>query len=443
MKRTVTILLSIFLALSQLTACAKENLSDETLKEETEVTETEDVTSDTKPSVDIPEKLTAEPLTMLKSFNSRQEWDGEILLAVSEYSDAVMTQESALKYTKLSESFEENNRMTQRSMEDEFDNLLSTAREELELLGTDSFVTKESTLDAQIRRADSIAVSLLYDSTLVFGNINGRYFNGVTYDTQTGEKLTLTDVIKDMNKIPQIVETELQSHTWAGDFYSETAVSDYFEQTSADGISWTLDYNGVTFYFADGELADIGNGYLAATVTFAKHPELFYERYMTVPEAYMVEMPLEHPFYADIDSDGVTEEISAVPVTDESGLFYKAIDIYTDTEAQYYHAELSAEMTNRIDCYQPYYVKTSDGRHYLYVFAKTSELVSEGMKLHVIDINGGSFKEVGDMHIAPGYVPVDLSSALTDPYNMMLENFELMEEVEGYRVGDNGMPVSK
>ena len=33
--------------------------------------------------------------------------------------------------------------------------------------------------------------------------------------------------------------------------------------------------------------------------------------------------------------------------------------------------------------------------------------------------------------------------ALTDPGNMMLENFELMEEVRAYRVGDDGMPVKE
>jgi len=442
MKKAATISGCLLLVLSLLTACTNDNLPEETTKEENELTETEALSSETGPSADISEKASAEPLAMLKSFYSRQEWDGETLLAVSECSDAVMSDESAEKYPKLAEALEETNRMTQRSMEDEFDNLLSTAKEELTLLGADSFVTKESTLDVQIRRADSVAVSLLYDSTLVYGKINGRFLNGVTYNTQTGEKLVVTDVIKNMEKIPEAVEKELQSHSLKGDLNSETAVSDYFKETSADGISWTLDYNGVTFYFADGELADIGEGYLAATVTFAEHPELFYEKYMTVPEAYIVEIPVEHPFYADLDGDGTVEEISAVPVTDESGLFYKAIDIYSDTEAQYYHAELDAEMSNRIGSYQPYYVKASDGRHYLYVFAKTSELVSDGMKLHVVDITDG-FKSVGDMHIAPGYVPTDLSYALTDPHNMMLENFELMEDVKAYHTGADGMPVGE
>lgn len=84
-----------------------------------------------------------------------------------------------------------------------------------------------------------------------------------------------------------------------------------------------------------------------------------------------------------------------------------------------------------------------DGRHYLYVFAEGSELAARDMELCVIDITGGGIKKIGDMHIAPGYISVDCSYALTDPYNMMLENFELMEGVEIYSVGDDGMPVKK
>ena len=79
----------------------------------------------------------------------------------------------------------------------------------------------------------------------------------------------------------------------------------------------------------------------------------------------------------------------------------------------------------------------------MYVFAEGSELASNDMELRVIDISGGGFREAGDMHIAPGYIPVDCTYALTNPDNMMLENFGLMEETAAYRVGDDGMPVRK
>ena len=73
---------------------------------------------------------------------------------------------------------------------------------------------------------------------------------------------------------------ELNSHQWSGDVYSETAIADYFTERVEDGISWTLDYNGVTFYFHPGDVSAESNGIQTATVAFAKHPELFVEKYM-------------------------------------------------------------------------------------------------------------------------------------------------------------------
>ena len=444
MKRITVLFVGVLLIMCQLAACNAEHIPDETEPFENiaDKTETKYEGNDTiMPST---EQSAAEHITLVKYFSQQSEWDDEILLVVSEYSAVTLSEDSTQKYSVLSDTLEQTKNMTVRSMEDEFDNLLATAKEELNLLGVDSFVTKESTLDVQIRRADSVAVSVLSDSFLVYGNINDRYLNGTTYDTETGKQLMITDVIKDMSKIPAIVKKELTAHTWTGDFTSENAVEDYFRDTPEDGIRWTLDYNGVTFYFRNGDVAEIGrNGHLAVTVSFSQYPELFNEKYTAVPESYIIELPLNHPFCADLDGDGDLEELNVTPVLDERGLLYEAFAVYSDTDAQYYHADFSADTTHRTGGYHPYYVKTADGRHYLYVFAEGSELASNDMKLRVIDITGGGFKEVGDMHIAPGYVPVDCSWVLTDPENMMLENFETQQETAAYRVGSDGMPVRK
>ncbi len=387
MKRMILLLLGMFLAICQLTSCTAEKAPDEstsldieTQPAETKITPDETKPAETEPTAAVPEQAYAEHITLVKYFNQQWEWDDEILLALSEYNGVTLYGDSTGKYPALTETLEQTKNMVVRSIENEFDNLLSTAKEELDFLGADSFVTKESTLDVQVRRADSIAVSYLSDSTLVFGKINDRYLNGTTYDTETGKQLVITDVIKDMSKIPAIVKKELTSHTWTGDFTSETAVEDYFRDTPVDGIRWTLDYNGVTIYFMNGDVAERGrNGDLAATVSFAQYPELFSEKYMTIPEAYMVELPLNHPFYADLDGDGDLEELNVTPVLHESGLLYESFDIYTDTDTQYYHAEFSADTAHRTGGYHPYYVKTADGRHYLYVFAEGSELASNDM----------------------------------------------------------------
>ncbi|MBR4000683.1 MAG: DUF3298 domain-containing protein, partial [Clostridia bacterium] len=294
MRKITILLIGLFLAMCQCASCTAGETPDESTSTNIETqpagaenTPDETKPAETEPAVTAPEQAAAEHIALVKYFGQQWEWDDEILLALSEYNGITLDGGSIGKYPALSETLEQTKNMVVRSMADEFDNLLTTAKEELDLLGADSFVTKESTLDVQVRRADSVAVSYLTDSTLVFGKINDRYLNGTTYDTETGKQLKITDVIKDMSKIPAIVKKELQSHMWNGDFYSDTAVEDYFRDTPEDGIRWTLDYNGVTIYFASGEIADFDNGHLAAAVTFAEYPDLFNEKYTAVPESYI------------------------------------------------------------------------------------------------------------------------------------------------------------
>ena len=436
MKRMTKQMLTVFLAMCMLASCAAKPDPVETAAEGTGAVSTEN-----KNDINISQPAIPEPLEMTKYFGQQTEWDEEILLAFSEYSGADLSDAEKAEYPALSSVLAETRNMLVRSMEDEYDNLLADAKDDQAFLGADSFVTKESVVDEQIRRADSVAVSLLTESFLVYGNIYGRYMNGTTYDTETGKQLKISDVIADMSDIPAIVKKELQSHMWNGYFSSDTAVEDYFRDTSEDGIRWTLDYNGVTFYFAGGDVAEYTEGPLVATVTFAEYPELFHEKYMAAPEAYIVELPLEYSFLTDLDGDGTSEELYIVPFSEETG--YEAIGIYTDTDTNYYYTEFPALTMYRTGGYNPYYVKTADGRHYLYIFADGNELASHDMKLRVIDITGGEFREVGDMYAAPGYIPVDCSYALTDPDNMMLENFETQQEAVLYCIGSDGMPVLK
>ena len=172
MKRIAVLFVGVLLIMCQLAACNAEHIPDETEPFEiiTDKTETEYEGNDTiMPS---PEQTVAEQIMLVKYFSQQSEWDDEILLAVSEYTAVVLREDSTQKHSTLSDTLEQTKNMTVRSMEDEFDNLLATAMDELDLVGVDSFVTKESTLDVQIRHADSVAVSLLSDSTLVFGKIN-------------------------------------------------------------------------------------------------------------------------------------------------------------------------------------------------------------------------------------------------------------------------------
>lgn len=394
----------------------------------------------TAPSV-IPEPAKPEPadatpqlLNLQKNFNNLYEWDEDALLVRSEFSRVTLLEEDATAYGKLAETLQQTSGMIQSSMEDEFSNLVSSAQEILSAGGA-APETSVSTLDIQLRRADSVAFSLLSDSYADFGLIEDfRAMHGTNYDTQTGQALQLSDVIQDMSPVPAAVAQELGSHMWAGDFNYDAAVADYFRSTPADAISWTLDYNGVTFYFGDGDLLE-DCGRLTATVSFAEHPELFAEKYIAAPSAYMVELPLDSSFFTDLDGDGDLEEINVTGWYSSDELAYTKFGIYSDADGCFQYEECSA------DGLVPYYVKTDDGRHYLYLFLEHYEGAFPMYSLNVFDLSGGKAVNVGNMPVGPAYIPVNSIRVPTDPKQLYLEHFsETAPGVMTCFVGPNGLP---
>lgn len=304
------------------------------------------------------------------------------------------------------------------------------------------FETQVSTSNVQVRRADSVVLSYVTDSYADYGFIEDfRSVWGRNYDVQTGKELLLSDVILDMEKVPAIVCKELNNHLWAGMDYPEDVVEEYFKNTPEDGISWSLDYNGVTFYFGYDDFTEMSSVGKTATISFAEYPDLFHKKYMNVPEAYMVRLPLDYSFFTDLDSNGTLEELNCAGLFNETDRFYTQFGVYTDVSGSYQYEELFAYD------YQPYYVKTEDGNHYIYLFCEENEIgnhVQGQMMLVVYNVNGGVLTRVGDMNIGPAYIPSDMFLLPLDPNHMRLDNYDSgAQDFEVYTVGKDGMPTLK
>ena len=432
------------------TTSAPEKVEDDTFEEKTEVIQdkedsssvsNEDAQEDTQNEAKDPVETVEKPqvLSLQETRNAKYEGinDFEKFLMISKF-NYVSFWEGQEAYPQMERVMSEMAGMITRTQEDEADNIISFAEEMFDIDGG-NFETQISTLDVQIRRADSVAVSYLTDSYANYGFIEDfRGMWGSNYDTQTGEELLLNDVIKDMTEIPALVIKELNSHLWAGEGYTETVIEDYFRNTPVDGISWTLDYNGVTFYFGDGDITEPGNGGQTATISFAEYPELFEEKYMNVPDAYMVRLPLDLSFFSDLDGDGTLEELNVSGVYNADGRFYSQFGIYTDTDGYYHYEDFYAYG------YNPYYVKTADDKHYLYMFCEENDADNRQMILVVFDVSDGQFVRVGEMNAAPAYIPSDNFILPLNPDNLLLDNFDSMEQDFGtYMVGKDGMPVRK
>ena len=152
-KRAAALLLSMCMLLC-LCACGGQTGSESPDPQNTpQDTPDPSGTPDTSPTV----HGDARTLSLQKHLYSLYDWDDDALLVQSEYSHVTLWQEDAAKYPELAETLEQTANMVKRSMEDEYDNLCATAREELPWAGETSVYT----LDIQVRRADSVVLSLL------------------------------------------------------------------------------------------------------------------------------------------------------------------------------------------------------------------------------------------------------------------------------------------
>lgn len=233
-----------------------------------------------------------------------------------------------------------------------------------------------------------------------------------------------------------MVEAELFSTVGADIFYSDTIIEEYFKEYGADGTHWTLEYNGVTVYFGEGEIAGSGFGAINLTIEFAEYPELFNDKYTAVPEAYIVGLPMKSNFYTDLDGDGSSDELTIADSYEGEFGVDRTLSLRISTSETDYTEKLMAN-----DC-EAYYVKTADDKNYLYVLMEL-EAQTELYTFHITDTG---INKVGTQTIAPHYSDQTVS-VLTDPDNMHFDIFGKADiEPVGddfFTVGYDGMPAQR
>ena len=368
-------------------------------------------------------------LSLNKEYVSHYEWyeDYPTMLVRSEYSTVVLDESFATEYPALAKTLSETSVMRKKAMEEEKDNLLFDATEEFMNDG-EYFSTYVSTLDVQVRRADNIAVSILED----YYSDSGRAFNGLNYDTVSGNLLALSDVITDTSEISEIVENIIMNRIGEEEPFGETAVADYFANTVQEDIDWTLDYNGVTFYFNAGAIAPTNFGVQTVTVTFAEYPELFNEKYTVVPDAYIVSLPVSSSFYTDVTGNNRLEEIIVMGDCDTESRYYNTLSVYY--EGSFHNEEWSAYELD------PYYVKTADGNSYVYVFSLNGEYENRETVLSVFKLENGEVEFVGTSEIGMLFKGNNIYALPTDPDNLLLDAYDGATD-SVYSADENGMPM--
>ncbi|MBR5240193.1 MAG: DUF3298 domain-containing protein [Clostridia bacterium] len=130
-----------------------------------------------------------------------------------------------------------------------------------------------------LQRADSRILSFLEQNDIYSGGMHpNHYYNTYNFDSVTGEEILLTDVITDMDILPELLSEKLIEN-YPDVVFFEEELPEYFAEYEPTDYRWTLDYQGLTVWFSPYEVASYADGFLNVKLYFEEEPELFKETY--------------------------------------------------------------------------------------------------------------------------------------------------------------------
>ncbi len=337
--------------------------------------ESEDVILENPTEEATAETLYKEPefLSVYKKQETDFEFDGPKVYYYADLEKVYLSKEDATKYPALKNALDEFNSKNQRYFENSVADMKTTAGE---LLAEDyDSPTLRDESSFSIQRADKTVLSLMTYNYWYSGGAHGYYSHtGVNFDVETGKVLTLDDIFKSTDGICDIIIGKLRAKYTDMEFHSlEEAVTDSY---NADGLSYIVGYQGVTFCFSPYHLGGFADSEQFVTIYYGEYPELFYEKYTLVPSHYVIGEPMS----IDMNGDFSDDEFYAHPTYDGAMYIYANGQEYRDEDIYFDEA----------DCY----LICNEGEYYVY-----TELSQEDWKISVLyAIGENGIEKVQELH---------------------------------------------
>lgn len=364
------------------------------------------------------------------------------------YGNCCQIQLDAPEYPALEEAVAQYNYETEQSWITSMNDLKSWAREDYNAAvaeGYEFYGPYVSEDEMYITRADDKVLSAVTENYWYSGGAHGMIgYSAVNFDTQTGRKLVIEDVIADTNALPNALATEMLEqypyleetiqYTWEAGL--EDYLASYLTPEEANDITpeftWTLGYEDVTFYFGAYEIGSYADGNQVVVLTYNEYPELFNKEYFTsVTQDYAVRIA---PFwygeegFTDLNSDGVMDMLTVDGNYDAEYDMYTSMNVTVNDntytlDAWYY------ELTS--------YLVKANGNTYVY-----AETMSENdyRTLYVFKVTESSVEYIGEVQ---GSGIADFTDAADFG---LTKRFDLLSTYSGqgrFYVGEDGMPVQK
>lgn len=313
-----------------------------------------------------------------------------------------------------------------------------------------------------IRRGDDSILSLLiknYDYTVAAHP--HCIYSCYNFNSRTGELLELSQVLAEPEKLGQnlVEELETKNPDYASCLYDELDLSNYVDE-HMDGLTWVMDYSGLTIIFNPYAIGEIGTySYTATVVTlpFQKYKNLVKEEYTSLSDHYAVELlDSDLSYFVDLNGDGETEALQyGLSYGGESNSIRDLRQLSFGINDNYYVDEFGCNTVTS-------YLMVNNGGYYIYselidgnditqtlVYQIDTDAVTKFQKVGKMDSNFEyiCLKTTANDSVAPdNYAIYGPCVADPDCFNMTSRINVLYGPLDGiktYSVGENGLPVSE
>lgn len=444
-KRMVSIML--ISAMCVLSACsggkkangsAAETLADSTAESAVEST-SETVAGDTQISGEQESEAGGQASVpalypvVTKEYRSVSSEDGTAVLVTGKFPQVTLKNTG---YEKLAAALDSWNEEIKTTVEQLVTEDAAAAKETLEYdmsLGDDTHLPYTEDSDAVIMRADEKAFSIRRGSYSYTGGVHGMYSVFCSnFDSVTGEKLSLDDVVADKDALCEKILQNLDE-TYGRDIFFEgyeQSVEDEVFGNERDGykmeLVWSLEADGITAYFMQYDLAPYSEGLLTAKILYHGNEAIFADGEMFKRQDRVVPVSLSQKGYVEVN--GTYEELYLDEKYNDESEFEKNMQVRLGGQEVTVGADYGIAAA--------YLIQKKGGQNWLYVETMSD---NDYRILNVFDLSQAT--PVYEGYFAGGSfydnVPSDPDDFLLSARMNLLSTYYAEK---AYRIGEDGMP---
>ena len=233
-----------------------------------------------------------------------------------------------------------------------------------------------------VKRADEKAVSIETEGYSFGGGVHGMYWHEArNIDPVTGKDIRLSDVIRDQNKLVELLLAQLHTRYPDLKITEKDNPLDTYDMYVTDtdlkksAYTFTLDPDGICFYFNPYDLGCYADGDQFIKILYSDEPELFVRDY-SVTGGYVSGLAQKGVY--DLGGDGALDELSFYGVEEEP-YRYAYTGVKVEKNGRETEADLSSYHMDAFVCH------TEDNRDFLYVI---THMDNDASNLLIFDLGG-------------------------------------------------------